>query len=107
MGETENGISIAVTTSDRPGKRKRATAQAAAMPKAMLTGTTISAVSVVSHIACSVAGSVMLASQRPQPPAKARARMKTSGATTISSVRTTASPISRRRPVRSCARAAE
>lgn len=56
MGETENGISIRVTSSPRPGNRCLATAQAAAIPKATLRGTTISAVIEVSQIAWSVSG---------------------------------------------------
>ena len=43
IGEIEKGISITTISSLRPGKRNRAMAHAAAMPKAMLTGTTIKA----------------------------------------------------------------
>ncbi|MNP67371.1 hypothetical protein D3C76_1631960 [compost metagenome] len=51
IGEIEKGISISVTRRRRPGKRKRAISQAALMPKAMFTGTTMTATTVVSQIA--------------------------------------------------------
>ncbi len=72
MGEIEKGISISVSSVLRPMKRKRAMAQAAAMPKATFTGTTMTATSVVSPIACSVSGARMFWAKRRQPSAKAR-----------------------------------
>ena len=61
IGETEKGSSIIEIISLRPGNSKRATAQAVAMPKTMLTGTTMTAVSTVRKIACSVSGCTMFA----------------------------------------------
>ena len=54
MGEIENGISMSVISSFLPLKEKRVIAQAAAMPKPVLIGTTTMAVSTVSQIACAV-----------------------------------------------------
>ncbi len=53
-GETENGRSISVTSSPRPGKRKRAMDHAAATPNTVLSSTAVGATTSVKPMACRV-----------------------------------------------------
>ncbi len=60
-GDTENGRSTSVISRFLPANWNFVIAQAAAMPKIALSGTTISAVSRVSRMAASASGSVIVA----------------------------------------------
>jgi hypothetical protein len=57
-GETAKGRSISVINSSRPGKRKRAIAQAAATPKMTFIGTAMSTTMNVSRSARNASGSL-------------------------------------------------
>ena len=79
-GDTANGRSIRVTSRLLPRNSKRAIAQAAAMPKSVLAGTTIAAVRSVSLIEAIVSGSEKLSNQAPSPFASACTSTAPSGA---------------------------
>ena len=70
-GETENGRSMAVTSTCLPRNSNFAIAHAAATPNTMLSGTATAAASRVSRIAASASGSLTAASQASAPRCKA------------------------------------
>ena len=99
-GDTANGRSISVTSRLLPRNSKRAIAQAAQMPKTVLTGTTIAAVSSVSLIEAIVSGSLRLANHSPKPLASACTSTAPSGASSRSPRKPTETAMSATRAAR-------
>ncbi|MNH02623.1 hypothetical protein D3C79_618670 [compost metagenome] len=66
-GETENGRSMMVMSNCRPGKRKRAIAQAAASPNSRLSGTEQRVTRAVSPSALRASGSLMACQKKTNP----------------------------------------
>jgi hypothetical protein len=75
MGEMENGSSMMVNSSLRPGNVKRAINHAALIPMARLTGRVITATTEVSQIACSVSGARMFWAKTAKPSDSARQKI--------------------------------
>ena len=97
-GETEKGTSNSDTRSERPGKRKRATSQAAATPKIVLMSTAMGATVSDSQMAWRVSGSWANASHHARGPLeKASTKTLASGAT-MSRPTVATAPVMRSRP---------
>ena len=93
-GETENGRSIKVISSDLPGNSNLAMAQEAASPNTTLNGTAIAATVSVRRIALQASGSRNASRKAPIPFEKAWVKTAKSGKTRNSARKVTAIPIS-------------
>jgi hypothetical protein len=99
-GDTAKGRSISVISALLPRKSNFAIAQAAAMPKIMLSGTVIAATNSVSCTAASASGSETAAKYAPKPLESASTNTMISGSTRNIARNTSASAISSNLPSR-------